>query len=175
MKLESILCCRIIGERNMILEKAIVDVQVTDDTLTVNLADGRTVSVPVEWYPRLAHGTGEEQRNWRLIGRGAGINWPDLDEDISLDNLLLGSRPARVKNLCAIGWIPEKFDHSTTPLIIQNSPFTIDRYLFINIVTPFTFDRPKLKPINRPLRLRQAQAAGHTSSIVGRPSSSPHF
>ncbi|KPK07251.1 MAG: hypothetical protein AMJ56_13585 [Anaerolineae bacterium SG8_19] len=68
----------------------IVDVQVTDDTLTVNLADGRTVSVPVEWYPRLAHGTPQEQKNWRLIGRGAGIHWPDLDEDISLENLLLG-------------------------------------------------------------------------------------
>jgi hypothetical protein len=68
----------------------IVDVQVTDDTLTVNLADGRTVSVPVEWYPRLAHGTPQEQKNWRLIGLGAGIHWPDLDEDISLENLLLG-------------------------------------------------------------------------------------
>ena len=68
----------------------IVDVQVTDDTLTVNLADGRTVSVPVEWYPRLVHGTPQERKNWRLIGRGAGIHWPDLDEDISLENLLLG-------------------------------------------------------------------------------------
>jgi hypothetical protein len=68
----------------------IVDVQVADDSLTVNLADGRTVSVPVEWYPRLAHGTPLEQKNWRLIGQGTGIHWPDLDEDISLENLLLG-------------------------------------------------------------------------------------
>ena len=68
----------------------IVDVKVTDVTLTVNLDDGRTVSVPTEWYPRLAHGTPKEQKNWRLIGRGAGIHWPDLDEDISLENLLLG-------------------------------------------------------------------------------------
>ena len=68
----------------------IVDVKVTDVTLTVNLDDGRTVSVPTEWYPRLAHGTPQEQKNWRLIGRGTGIHWPDLDEDISLENLLLG-------------------------------------------------------------------------------------
>jgi hypothetical protein len=68
----------------------IADVTVTDDSLTVDLADGRTVSVPVEWYPRLARGTPQEQKNWRLIGRGAGIHWPDLDEDISLENLLLG-------------------------------------------------------------------------------------
>jgi hypothetical protein len=68
----------------------IVDVTVTDDSLTVDLADGRTVLVPVEWYPRLARGTPQEQINWRLIGRGAGIHWPDLDEDISLENLLLG-------------------------------------------------------------------------------------
>ena len=58
--------------------------------LTVDLADGRTVSVPVEWYPRLAHAKVAERENWRLVGRGAGIHWPDLDEDISLQNLLLG-------------------------------------------------------------------------------------
>ncbi len=67
-----------------------IEVRVTADTLTVDLADGRTIAVPVEWYPRLAHGTPQELGNWRLIGRGAGIHWPDLDEDISLDNLLLG-------------------------------------------------------------------------------------
>ena len=68
----------------------VVDVRVSDDTLTVDLADGRTISVPIDWYPRLTNGTPDEQRNWRLIGRGAGIHWPDLDEDVSLDNLLLG-------------------------------------------------------------------------------------
>jgi hypothetical protein len=68
----------------------IVDVQVTDESLTVNLADGRTVSVPTEWYPRLVHGAAQERQNWRLIGKGAGIHWLDLDEDISLENLLLG-------------------------------------------------------------------------------------
>jgi hypothetical protein len=62
------------------------------DTLTVDLADGRSIAVPLAWYPRLAHATPAELKNWRLIGRGEGIHWPDLDEDISIDNLLTGSR-----------------------------------------------------------------------------------
>ena len=66
-------------------------VMVTADTLTVELADGRAVSVPLAWYPRLLHGTMKERKNWRLIGEGEGIHWPDLDEDISVENLLLGS------------------------------------------------------------------------------------
>ncbi len=66
------------------------DVSVSEDTLTVDLQDGRTVSVPVAWYPRLLHGTAEERKNWRLIGVGHGIHWPDLDEDISVEGLLLG-------------------------------------------------------------------------------------
>jgi hypothetical protein len=65
-------------------------VDLTDDTLTVELADGRTVSVPLVWYPRLAHGTPRERGNWRLIGGGTGIHWPELDEDISVENLLAG-------------------------------------------------------------------------------------
>lgn len=69
-----------------------LDVSVTDDALTVDLADGRTLSVPLAWYPRLLHGTPEERRNWRLIGDGVGIHWPDLDEDISIEGMLLGKR-----------------------------------------------------------------------------------
>jgi hypothetical protein len=69
-----------------------LDVSVTDDTLTVDLADGRTLSVPLAWYPRLLHGTPEERRNWRLIGDGVGIHWPDLDEDVSTEGTLLGER-----------------------------------------------------------------------------------
>jgi len=65
---------------------------VTDDTLTVDLTDGRSVSVPLAWYPRLLHSAQEERRNWRLIGGGEGICWPDIDEDISVDNLLTGRR-----------------------------------------------------------------------------------
>ena len=66
------------------------NVRVTNRTLSVELNDGRTVSVPVEWYPRLAHGSVKERRHWRLIGRGIGIHWPALDEDISVDGLLRG-------------------------------------------------------------------------------------
>lgn len=67
-----------------------VDVVVTDDTLMVNLEDGRSVAVPLGWYPRLLHGTPEERNRWRLIGQGHGIHWPDLDEDISVEGLILG-------------------------------------------------------------------------------------
>jgi len=67
-------------------------VSVTDDALTVYVADGRSIAVPIAWYPRLAHGTVAERANWRLIGRGEGIHWPDLDEDISVESLLVGSR-----------------------------------------------------------------------------------
>lgn len=63
---------------------------VTDDALTVELVDGRTISVPLAWYPRLLHGTPQERMNCRLIGRGEGIHWPDLDEDISVAGLLAG-------------------------------------------------------------------------------------
>lgn len=68
------------------------DVHVSADTLHVDLADGRSIAVPVAWYPRLAAGTVTERSNWRFIGRGEGIHWPDLDEDISVDNLLSGAR-----------------------------------------------------------------------------------
>lgn len=70
----------------------ILTVSVTGDTLTVDLADGRTLSVPLAWYPRLLHGTPQERCNWRLIGDGVGIHWPDLDEDISIEGMLLGKR-----------------------------------------------------------------------------------
>jgi len=88
-------------------------VGVTDDTLSVDLSDGRTISAPLAWYPRLLHGTKKERNNWRVIGNGYGIHWKDLDEDISVENLLLGqasgesqtsfekwlsSRPARRTN-----------------------------------------------------------------------------
>lgn len=72
------------------LQTQATDLTISDDTLTVELADGRTISVPIDWYPRLVHGTSAERQNWRFIGRGVGIHWPDLDEDISVSNLLLG-------------------------------------------------------------------------------------
>lgn len=67
-------------------------VTVAGGMLTVQLNDGRVISVPIEWYPRLSHGTDKERGNWRLIGRGDGIHWPDLDEDISIEGLLAGRR-----------------------------------------------------------------------------------
>ena len=75
-------------------------VHVTVDTLTVDLADGRGISVPLSWYPRLAHGTPAERTNWRLIGRGEGIHWPELDEDVSIENLLNGSRSGESQQSC---------------------------------------------------------------------------
>ena len=57
-----------------------IEVETTDDTLTVNLEDGRTLSVPLVWFPRLLHGTQKERDNFRLIGYGEGIHWPDLDD-----------------------------------------------------------------------------------------------
>jgi hypothetical protein len=65
-------------------------VSAEEDTLTVDLTDGRTISVPLNWYPRLLHSTLRERANWRLIGQGEGIHWPDLDEDISVENLIYG-------------------------------------------------------------------------------------
>jgi hypothetical protein len=74
---------------NLATETA-TNVKVTAETLIVELRDGRTVSVPVRWYPRLAEGTPAERRRWELIGPGIGIHWPALDEDISVEALLLG-------------------------------------------------------------------------------------
>jgi hypothetical protein len=69
------------------------DVRVSDEALTVLLADGRTISVPLAWYPRLHKASPEQRDNWRLIGQGDGIHWPDIDEDISTIGLLEG-RPS---------------------------------------------------------------------------------
>ena len=65
-------------------------VSVTDDDLVIALVDGRTVSVPLAWYPRLLRGSREERTDWRLIGRGIGIHWPALDEDIKVEHVLAG-------------------------------------------------------------------------------------
>lgn len=65
-------------------------VAVTEDTLSVDLSDGRTILVPLAWFPRLTYATREERNNWELIGKGQGIHWKDIDEDISVEGLLLG-------------------------------------------------------------------------------------
>ena len=66
------------------------DVVVTEDTLRAELSDGRAISVPLAWYPRLVHATQEERDNWKLIGGGQGVHWPDLDEDLSVEGLIAG-------------------------------------------------------------------------------------
>ena len=69
------------------------DVRFGDDDFTVDLSDGRTITIPLAWFPRLFHATLAERANWRWIGRGIGIHWPQLDEDIAVEDLLLG-RPS---------------------------------------------------------------------------------
>ena len=70
----------------------VIHVIVTDDTVSVDLEDGRTIAVPIVWYPRLAYGTPEERANFQVSGAGYGIHWPGLDEDIGVEGLLLGKR-----------------------------------------------------------------------------------
>ncbi|MFV1968648.1 MAG: DUF2442 domain-containing protein [Pirellulaceae bacterium] len=72
----------------------VTTVSVSSDLLTVELSDGRIISAPLSWYPRLCHGTPEEREDWRLIGGGRGIHWPPLDEDISVENLIFGKPSA---------------------------------------------------------------------------------
>jgi Protein of unknown function (DUF2442) len=67
-------------------------VTASDEALIVDLTDARTITVPLAWFPRLVHGTPANRANWRIIGGGAGIHWPDLDEDISVESLLAGRR-----------------------------------------------------------------------------------
>ena len=70
------------------LDATAIDVAVSDALLRLTLADGRELAVPLEWFPRLRDATAEQRRHWRLIGRGQGIHWPDVDEDISVRGLL---------------------------------------------------------------------------------------
>ena len=84
-----------------------VDAHVSDETLTVDLSDGRSISVPLAWYPRLTHGTPDERNNWRLIGNGRGIHWLDLDEDISVENLLAG-QPSSESQMSFKRWLDQR-------------------------------------------------------------------
>ena len=83
-----------------LVTNAVVD----DDSLSVDLNDGRTVAVPLTWFPRLVHGERAERSNWRLIGGGRGIHWPDLDEDISVENLLRG-QPSGESQISLQRWL----------------------------------------------------------------------
>lgn len=82
-------------------------VAVTDDTLTVDLSDGRSVSIPLAWYPRLAHGSAAERADWKLIGKGHGIHWQELDEDVNAEGLLAG-RPSGESQSSLDRWLASR-------------------------------------------------------------------
>jgi len=92
---------------------ALRNVDVSEETLSVDLVDGRTISVPTAWYPRLLHGTQEERDHWRIGGAGEGIHWPDLDEDVSVENLLAG-RASGESQRSFERWLAERKARGTT-------------------------------------------------------------
>jgi hypothetical protein len=79
------------GTLALAADERVTGVEITDDTLSVALMDGRTISVPLAWYPRLLNATARQRANWQLAGRGYGIHWPDIDEDLSTEGLLCGT------------------------------------------------------------------------------------
>ena len=76
-------------------DERVADVRFTDDTLSVDLKDGRTISVPLAWYPRLLDASPEQRSRWQISGGGYGIHWPDIDEDLSTEGLLRGAPAPR--------------------------------------------------------------------------------
>jgi hypothetical protein len=78
-------------------DERVADVRFADDYLTVDLKDGRRISVPIDWYPRLVGATNAQRENWEICGGGYGIHWPDVDEDLSTEGLLRGARAPGVK------------------------------------------------------------------------------
>lgn len=82
-------------------------VEVREEALVVELSDGRTISVPLVWYPRLLHGSVAERRRWRLVGGGEGVHWEDLDEDISVEGLLAG-RPSSESQRSLKRWLESR-------------------------------------------------------------------
>jgi hypothetical protein len=84
-----------------------VDVHLTGDTLSVDFSDGRTISIPLGWYPRLEHVSAQERSNWRFIGKGQGIHWEDIDEDISVEALLVG-KPSAESQTSLKKWLQDR-------------------------------------------------------------------
>jgi hypothetical protein len=95
------------------------DVRVNRDSLVVDLSDGRTISVPLAWFPRLLHGDAGERANWRLIGIGAGIHWPDLDEDISVETLVAGVGSQESQRSLA-AWVESRREQATRTKATHN-------------------------------------------------------
>jgi len=90
---------------------AVEHVAVSLDALTVDLSDGRSIIVPLAWYPRLINATESERQNWRLIGKGYGIHWEELDEDISVEGLLLG-KPSGESQTSFKRWLSDRVSTS---------------------------------------------------------------
>jgi hypothetical protein len=90
-------------------------VSVSKDTLSVDLSDGRTISVPLSWYPRLLHATRRERKHWQLIGKGQGIHWEDIDEDISIEGLLAG-KPSGESQSSFAAWLERRRSRSVKRL-----------------------------------------------------------
>ena len=78
-----------------VADERVLDVQFTEDSLSVSLRDGRTITVPLVWYPRLLNAAPQQRQNWKVAGGGYGIHWPDLDEDLSTEGLLRGAPAPR--------------------------------------------------------------------------------
>ena len=86
-----------LGSSMIATDERVAGVEVTEDTLSVQLMDGRAISAPLVWYPRLLHATPAQRQNWQVAGGGYGIHWPDVDEDLSTAGLLLGALAPRRK------------------------------------------------------------------------------
>ncbi len=85
------------GILDLAADERLRDVYFTNDTLSVDLMDGRTITVPLAWYPKLYHATAKQRKKWKVCGGGYGIHWPDLDEDLSTEGLLRGSPASKIQ------------------------------------------------------------------------------
>jgi len=85
------------GTSALVADERVVKVSFTKDSLSVSLKDGRTISVPLNWYPRLLKATTSQRKNWQIAGGGFGIHWPDIDEDLSTEGLLRGAPAAKTR------------------------------------------------------------------------------
>ena len=85
------------GSSAITADERVLDVAFSDDALSVSLLDGRVISVPLVWYPRLLNATPAQRKNWKIAGGGYGIHWPDVDEDLSTEGLLRGAKAPKAR------------------------------------------------------------------------------
>ena len=85
------------GSSAITVDERVLDVAFSDDALSVSLLDGRVISVPLVWYPRLLNATPAQRKNWKIAGGGYGIHWPDVDEDLSTEGLLRGAKAPKAR------------------------------------------------------------------------------